>query len=42
MPTTTYRIHITETLTVETTAAFIADLESRDGLRVTAVTEGGR
>ena len=42
MPATTYRIHLTDTLTVETESAFIAGLESRDGLRVTAVTEGDR
>jgi len=42
MTSTTYRIHITETLTVETESAFVAGLESRDGHRVTAVTEGGR
>jgi len=36
---TIYRIHYTDTLTVETESAFIAQLESNDGERVTAVTQ---
>jgi hypothetical protein len=37
-PQTTYRIEYSETLTVETTSARVAELESRDGFRVTAQT----
>lgn len=40
MPTTTYRIEVVENRYIETESAFVADLESRDGSRVTAVTEG--
>jgi len=36
---TIYRIHYTDTLTVKTDSAFIAQLESNDGERVTAVTQ---
>lgn len=40
-PTTTYTIRYSETLTVTTRSAGVAELESREGFRVTAVTEDG-
>jgi hypothetical protein len=40
MTETTYRIRYSETLTVETASAFVAELESRAGYPVFAVTEG--
>lgn len=40
MVETTYTIRYSDTLAVETTSAFVAELESRDGYPVSAVTEG--
>lgn len=40
-PTTTYTVHI-GSVTIETTSATVAELESEAGLTVTARTEGDR
>lgn len=37
---TTYRVHVTDSVVVETKSATVAQLESEAGSRVTAVTEG--
>jgi len=39
---TTYTVEVVEGVAIETESAFVANLESRAGSRVTAVTEGGR